>query len=247
MERENEFLTAAPSADAEASKTVPRRLLRRYLFTGLTALLPTLLTILVFLTVWQYAHDTIGARMTDAMSTAFGFDGDNAILRLAGDAAAVVIFLAVAMVVGLVLTSFIGAKLFKVIETSFTRLPFVSSVYRPIRQVTDFFLTEKQQFRRVVAVEYPRKGIYSIGFVTSSGFKDVRTPDGGRMISIFLPSSPAPFTGYVILARESETIPLSIIIDDAIRFTVSGGVILPMNQITENDLPLLEQHSAGDE
>jgi uncharacterized membrane protein len=142
------------------------------------------------------------------------------------------------MVLGLLLTSFIGARVFRAVENSLGRIPLFSSVYKPIRQVTDFFLSDKtHQFRSVVAVEYPRKGMYSVGFVTSSGLKDVKTPDGRRMVNIFIPSSPTPFTGYVILVAEADIIQLPVPIDEAIRFTVSGGVIRPHAEIPEIETP----------
>jgi len=215
-----------------------RTVLRRYLITGLTALLPTLLTVFVFYKLWEFARDTVGDPVVLTL-TGQGDPADVSVwLRLAGGAASFVVLVFLAMFFGFLLTKVIGARMFRAVESSLARLPFISAIYGPVRQVTDFFLSDKtQQFRSVVAVEYPRKGMYSVGFVTSNGLKDVTTPDGRRMISVFVPSSPTPFTGYVVLVAESEVIPLPIAIDEAIRFTVSAGVIRPNNQIPEIEPP----------
>ena len=210
-----------------------KSILRRYLVTGLTALLPTLLTVFVFFKLWEFARNTIGNPLVYALTEHKAGEAP-AWLTFIGGAAAFVLLILLAMLLGLILTSFIGARIFRAVESSLVRLPFISAIYRPVRQVTDFFLSDKtQQFRSVVAVEYPRKGMYSMGFVTSSGLKDVTTPDGRRMISVFVPSSPTPFTGYVVLVAESDVITLPVAIDEALRFSVSAGVIRPRSEIPE--------------
>ncbi|NQT18797.1 MAG: DUF502 domain-containing protein [Planctomycetes bacterium] len=223
---------------------------RRHLITGLAALLPTLLTVFVFFKLWEFARDTIGNPLVYALTNYKAGEAPSppSWLTFAGGAAAFVLLILLAMLLGLILTSFIGARIFRAVENSLQRLPFISAIYRPVRQVTDFFLSDKtQQFRSVVAVEYPRKGMYSMGFVTSSGLKDVTTPDGRRMISVFVPSSPTPFTGYVVLVAESEIIPLPVAIDEAIRFSVSAGVIRPKSEIPEIETSELSTatHDAG--
>jgi len=217
-----------------------KKSLRRYLVTGLTALLPTLLTLFVFYKLWEFARKNMAeplVRLFPEYAAGQPIPTDRIV---AGAIVSFILMILVAMLVGIILTSFIGVRIFKAMEGWMLRLPFVSAIYRPIRQVTDFFVSDKSQtFRSVVAVEYPRKGIYSIGFVTSSGLKDITTPDGRRMVSIFVPSSPTPFTGYVILVPEKDLIPLPFAIDEAIRFTVSGGVIRPGTEIPEVETPRL--------
>ena len=86
------------------------------------------------------------------------------------------------------------------------------------------------EFSRVVAVEYPRKGIWSLGLVTGPGMRTVHEQLGGDLLTVFIPSSPTPVTGYTITVRRNEVIDLPMSIDDAFRFTISGGVIMPINQ-----------------
>lgn len=214
--------------------TVQKTFFRKYLLPGLTALLPTVLTGFVLYKLWEYAHNAIGSKVVEALRKEFLLEQTPAWLTVAGDAAGLALIIFIALAIGFALTSFLGTRLFRAAESSLLRMPLISTIYKPIKQITDFLLSEKsQQFRNVVAIEYPRKGVYSIGFVTNAGFKDLATPDGRRMIGVFIPSSPTPFTGYIVFVPESEVIPLSIPIEDSLRFVISGGVICPSSQLPE--------------
>jgi len=220
--------------------------LRRHMLAGLTALLPTLLTLFVFYKLWQYASDTIGEPMVNKIVKLAGWKEAPAWMTVSGGVVGLLIVVLVIFAAGVLLSSLIGARLFSVAEGWLARVPVISAVYNPVRQVTDFFLSKKSQlFRSAVAVEYPRKGMYSIGFVTSSGFKDVTTPDGRRMIGVFVPTSPTPFTGYTFLVPESDVIPLDIPIDDAIKYFVSGGVIRPPSQVPPSEQGTPDTLAAG--
>ena len=133
---------------------------------------------------------------------------------------------------GRIVASIIGRGVWRIIERTFVRLPIFKLVYPHIRQVTDYLLSpqRKLEFSRVVAVEYPRKGCWSVGLVTGPGMRTVQQNLGANLLTVFIPSSPTPFTGYTITVRRHEVIDLPISIDDALRFTVSGGVIMPINQ-----------------
>jgi len=112
-------------------------------------------------------------------------------------------------------------------------------VYPYIKQITDFLFTEQEKkdlFSRVVAVEYPRKGIWSMGLVTGSGLKKIVDNAEKEFVTILIPTSPTPFTGFVIMVPKEDTIDLDITIEQALRFAVSGGVIAPDNNRTASDL-----------
>ncbi|MBA2117083.1 DUF502 domain-containing protein [Bremerella alba] len=114
------------------------------------------------------------------------------------------------------------------------RLPIIRNVYGSVKQVTDFLLNEQEiQFTRVVAVEYPRKGMWSLGFVTSESLLDIKDKAGEPVITILIPTSPMPATGFTINAKKSETIELNITLDQAFQFIVSCGVVVPPQQQTQ--------------
>jgi uncharacterized membrane protein len=111
-------------------------------------------------------------------------------------------------------------------------MPVVKQIYPYVKQVTDFLFGDKRlQFSRVVLVEYPRKGIWSLGLVTGAGMRTIGRALGEEFLTVFVPSSPTPVTGYVITVRRDEVLDLPISIDDAIRYVVSGGVIMPASQL----------------
>ena len=141
------------------------------------------------------------------------------------------IFLAVMYLIGKLIAAGIGRFFWHTIESLIHRLPIIRNVYSAVKQVTDFAFSENDvQFTRVVAVEYPRKGIWSIGFVTGEGFLDIRRAVGEPMLSVLMPTSPMPATGFTITVPKSETIDLDITIDQAVQYCVSCGVVTPDHQ-----------------
>ena len=117
------------------------------------------------------------------------------------------------------------------VEKFIMNTPLLRQVYPYVKQITDFlFIQEeekKKMFSRVVAVEYPRKDIWSLGFVTGSGIEKVVENEKKEFLTVLIPTSPTPFTGFVIMVPKKSTIEMDMTIEQALRFTVSGGVINP--------------------
>lgn len=136
---------------------------------------------------------------------------------------------------GVVMSNVLGRQIKDGGEKLIDRVPLIRRVYPAVKQVTDFFFSdnddEKLKFNRVVAVEYPRKGLYSVGLVTGDTMQDIEEAMGETCLTVFVPSSPTPFTGYVITVPVKDTIDLGISIEDALKFAVSGGVLVPPSQV----------------
>jgi len=157
-------------------------------------------------------------------------------------------------ILGRLLGSFLGRKIWRMFEATVQQIPGIKQVYHFVKQVTEFLIGDKKlEFSRVVAVPYPRKGIWSIGLVTGAGFRRVKDKTQLDLLTIFIPSSPTPITGYVIYVKKDEVIDLPISIEEALRFTASGGVIVPDHQAlpTEQERiiqgPLAPQESSQSE
>jgi len=147
-----------------------------------------------------------------------------------GSIAGFLIALVGVCIVGILLASVVGKTLWRMIEKFIMNTPFLKQVYPYVKQVTDFLLTQEEQkklFSRVVAVEYPRQGIWSMGFVTGPGLKKVSEKIKKEFLTVLVPTSPTPFTGFVIIVPKEQTIELDITVEEAIRFTVSAGVVAP--------------------
>jgi len=231
---------------------------RRFFFRGLAAVLPTVLTLAILIWVLSFIHTYIGqytnrgAQWVVVQFVAW-FGHEN--MSWSGPPRAwsrvenvwdtywlvwigfVLAFVGI-YIFGRFIASFIGRTIWRRVERGIFRLPIIKQVYPPVKQVTDLLFSDRKiEFSRVVAVTYPRKGIWSLGLVTSLGMKVLQGPDKD-MLTVFIPSSPMPVTGYTVTVRRDEVVDLPISIDEALRFTVSGGVVLPMNQIlSDSKLP----------
>jgi len=140
---------------------------------------------------------------------------------------------------GFFLASFIGRTSWRATEGLLARIPLIRAVYSNVKQVTDFLLSERTvEFSTVVAVQYPRKGIWSLGLRTGAPLDSLQERVSDRLVTVFMPSSPTPFTGYVIQVPVEDVIDLNMTLDDALRFAISGGVIKP-----GQDLPKLPRRT----
>jgi uncharacterized membrane protein len=141
-------------------------------------------------------------------------------------------FVASLYLLGGVMAAGIGRVMWNLIERGINRLPLVSNVYTSVKQVTDFMLSDTDiEYTRVVAVEYPRKGIWSIGLVTGEGLLDIRGAANEAVLSVLIPSSPMPVTGYTITVLKSEAVDLNMTVDQAFQFCISCGVVVPAHQM----------------
>ncbi len=137
---------------------------------------------------------------------------------------------------GYFLASFIGRSAWRSAESLITRVPLIKQVYVNIKQVTDFLFSERRvEFSGVVAAQYPRRGLWSIGLATGPPLRAVQRVSESDLVTVFIPSSPTPVTGYVITIPREDVIELEMTIDEALRFTISGGVLKPGTLLPEDD------------
>jgi uncharacterized membrane protein len=223
--------------------------LKKYFFRGLAVLLPTILTIWLFIWGYNFIQNNISRYINEGivriMMIIHGIElsDKEAADKLAafwvegwGAAAGFVIALLLVVLAGFAFASVLGKALWRMIERFILNTPFLRRVYPYIKQITDFFLTRDEQekyFSKVVAVEYPRKGIWSIGFVTGTGIKKTENGQTIEMLNVMMPTSPSPITGYVIVVEKQQTIPLDMTLEEAFRFIISAGVITPPFSIDE--------------
>jgi uncharacterized membrane protein len=119
-------------------------------------------------------------------------------------------------------------------ERGVGQVPLVNTVYGAVKQVTDLFLQERElEYSRIVAVEWPRKGIWSMALVTGESMMDIEAAANEPVLSVLIPTSPMPMTGFALTVKKSETIDLNISFDQAIQFIVSCGVVVPPGQIRD--------------
>ena len=145
-------------------------------------------------------------------------------------------FILILYLLGKLIAAGVGRFSVGLVERGIARVPFVRSVYSAVKQVSSFLLNErKMDVSRVVAVEYPRKGVWTLGLVTGEGIPAIEGIVGDECISVMICTSPMPMAGFTINIRRSEAVDLNITLDQAIQFIVSCGVVVPGTK----DLPLL--------
>ncbi len=224
---------------------------KRFFFRGLAAVLPTVITVALIVWIFSKIQDLAGRHINIGVMSILAWiqvlssnpTDPNLAWRQAYARLDVIwstyylwwigFVLAIVgiYIFGRFVASFLGRGVWNLTETALLKTPVIKLIYPHIKQVTDFLLSERQvAFSGVVAVEYPRKGIWSLGLLTSEGMRSICRHVGEEMVTVFIPTSPTPVTGYTITVKRKEAIELPITIDEALKFTVSGGVIMPLNQ-----------------
>ncbi|SFN12130.1 DUF502 domain-containing protein [Thermodesulforhabdus norvegica] len=131
-------------------------------------------------------------------------------------------------IVGVLVKNYVGGKIVAFGENIVYRIPLVRPLYSAVKQLlTAIFSQSNDTFRRVVLIEYPRKGIYAIAFVTGMPSGEVQEKTHQKVINVFLPTTPNPTSGFYLLVPESEVIPLTMTVEEAFKVIVSGGVVAP--------------------
>jgi uncharacterized membrane protein len=213
---------------------------RSYFFRGMAALLPTILTIWIFVQCYVFIQDRISVHINRGLVWLILLCTDHYPKDLLvkfwvegpGKITGFVLAVVGVVFIGAFLASVMGRTIWRFFENALVNIPLFRSVYPHIKQVTDFLLTKKDlAFSKVVAVEYPRKGTWSIALVTGKGIRRINTTAEHDFLTVFVPTSPTPFTGYVIVVPKNETIELDYTIEEALRFVISGGVITPAEQL----------------
>ena len=213
---------------------------RSYFFRGMAALLPTILTIWIFVQCYIFIQSKVSIHINRGIVELILLITDNwekeflVDFWVEGPGRITGFFVAIIGVcfIGAFLASVMGRTLWHYLEKTLMRIPLISKVYPYIKQVTDFFLAKKSlEYSKVVAFEYPRKDTWSIGLVTGQGLKKVTSEVRKDFVTVFLPTSPTPFTGYVIMVPRDETIEMEMSIEEALRFVISAGVITPAEHL----------------
>ena len=143
---------------------------------------------------------------------------------------------------GLIVTNVIGKKSIQLGEKLLSKVPLIWSIYHASKQLMESIsITGKKAFRKVVLVEYPRKGIYTLGFLTSDSRGEVQMVTKKETVNIFVPTTPNPTSGVLIVVPKDELIPLSMSIEEGIKVVVSGGMVVPPLPKKATDLADLEK------
>ncbi|WP_130889928.1 DUF502 domain-containing protein [Fusobacterium sp. THCT13E1] len=216
--------------------------IKSYFYAGLFSLLPLVLTLYIF----NWVMSLVMIVLNDSFVTKVIKE---IILNLVGEEDYLFYFQILTYIlslvtmvvficfVGLTLKMVFFAKIAKKAKAFLAKIPFINQIYSTISQIIDVITSDRSKtYQKVVAVEYPRKGIYSIGFLTSESNPNVEKATGiERMYNIFIPTSPNPTSGMFIVINAKDVKILDIKVDDAVKLIISGGVILPEKPLEEKE------------
>ena len=220
----------APPADAPPAPPVRRGLfgrLRNYFLTGLIVTAPLGITIWILLGVVELIDDSVAPLLPPAYTPQFYVEkylGVEAHIPGVGLVAVLVGLTAI----GLLTANFVGRMVVRTGESLLGRIPVVRSVYGALKQIFQTVLeNSSRSFREVVLVEYPRRGIWAIGFITSATEGEVQTTIADEVVNVFLPTTPNPTSGFLLFVPRAHLVTLDMTVEEGIKMVVSAGIVTP--------------------
>lgn len=205
-------------------KPVPNPKLRHYFATGLLMIGPVFLTLLVVIYLFRLTDRFIVNPVFEILP----LDLDQTAKVLAAKLAIAAVVVAFIVFIGFLAERFIFRRVMGWFDFLLANIPFFNRIYLAIKEIAQAFFGDKSGvFKRVVFVEYPRKGIWAIAFVTSDRRWEIDRRIGREMLTVFVPSPPNPATGFFIFVPKDEAIEAEMSVEEAIKLVISVGAALP--------------------
>ncbi|MAZ68949.1 MAG: hypothetical protein CMG49_06270 [Candidatus Marinimicrobia bacterium] len=201
--------------------------IQQYLLTGLISIIPIYLTYWIIKNLFLFFSGPggiiVGLFLPDFINQNFEFGGIT-LLSLLQKILGFILTIGSLYFLGLIISNVFGKKLYKLFESLLEKIPFVSKVYKSIKQITASLSgANSKAFQKVVLVEYPRKGLWTIAMVTGETLDD----KDEKYYNIFVPTTPNPTSGYLLFIKSTETKKLDVSVEEGLKIIVSGGMISP--------------------
>ena len=195
--------------------------MKKYLITGLLIWIPLVITIWVLALIVETLDRTL-------LLLPEHFRNDSWLLKHV-PGMGVVMTLVIVFVTGVFAANFIGERLVRLWNAILHRIPFVSSIYSSVKQVSDtLFSSSGEAFRKAVLVQWPHEGMWTIGFLTGSAGGEVANHLRDDYLSVYVPTTPNPTGGYFVLVARKDVIDLDMSVDQALKYIISMGVVAPL-------------------
>ena len=187
-------------------------ILRNYFITGVVVLIPIGFTLYLSKVLISISSKILPENINPNNYLPYAIPGIEIIISV----------LFITLVGGLSL-SFLGKKILKIIDDLFKRIPFLRTVYSAILQMTETFSKKNDDKKSVVLIEYPRKGVWAVGFATKENTTEMATKTKQKLINVFIPTTPNPTSGFLLMFPFDEVIYLNMTFEEASKFIVSAG------------------------
>ncbi len=197
---------------------------KTYFLTGLLALTPIVLTIFIIWKLFFAIDGLLQGFINRHVLKWLGLDVPHGNLTGLGFIS-IILFI---LITGFFARNYVGKKVLSIGDALVTRIPIINRVYVAIQQISQAFLSEKTEvFKKAVIIEYPRRGIYSIGFFTQDTKGEVQEKLPVDVVSVFLPTTPNPTSGFLLFVPKKDTIEMDMPVEEALKLVISGGAIIP--------------------
>ena len=194
--------------------------LKKYIIAGLLVWLPFAATVVIVKLVIDLLDKTILLLPPEWHPVAllgFSIPGFGIILALS-----------ILLLTGMLAANLFGRRFVEIWERILNKIPLVRSIYSSIKQISNtIFDPSGKSFRKVVMLQYPRKGLWSIGFLTNDNVGDEMSAVDDRLVAVFIPTTPNPTSGFIIMTRNDEITELDMSVEEGFKFIISMGVIIP--------------------
>ncbi len=189
--------------------------LRNYFFAGLAVLIPSVGSLYVFWLIFNFLEGMLSSLITNIYGSPLPGVG-------------FIITILFILLVGYLTSNFLGRKILGLMDYIFFRIPVLRNVYSSFKQIVDSFMKQnKTAFKEVVMIEYPRKGIYVLGFLTGESRGEVQDSTHTKTLNVFVPTSPNPTSGMLVLVPSQEVTLLKMSVEEGLKLIISGGVFSP--------------------
>lgn len=193
--------------------------MKRYLIAGLLVWVPLGVTVMVVRLLVGFMDQTL-------LLLPARYQPDN-LLGFHIPGLGVVLSVIIVLSTGIVVANLFGRKLVQLWENMLARIPLVRTIYAGVKQILETVFSSGQSFRKVLLVEYPRKGLWTLGFQSGTTRGEAQAKTGVEVINVFIPTTPNPTSGFFIMVPRDEVIELDMSVDDGLKMIISAGVVVP--------------------
>ncbi|MBI1389150.1 MAG: DUF502 domain-containing protein [bacterium] len=217
------------------------RRFRTYFFTGLIVVVPIGVTIWIVFSMFNFMDTWFNDLV---LQSKFWTEHLAEYVQVPHYGVGFVLTIILICLVGFFASLYIGRKILDLVDSIFLRIPGISTIYNALKQISESVAGRKNKlFEKVVLIEYPRRGIYSLGFITSYDDHVFSPLVGEDLVYVFLPTTPNPTSGFFLLIPERDAVELNLSVEDAMKLIISGGMVAPKKVVPLPDQ--LERSSIG--
>ena len=207
-------------------------LIRTYLLTGVFMLIPAAITLYIIYFIFQFSDGILGGALAERIG--YQIPGMGLILTAL-----------ICLLVGMIAQNYVGKRIIKGIDASMEKIPVVKSLYTGIKQVGNVIMQQnKSEFKRVVLLEYPKADCWALGFVTADFMYPINDERVAKnLVSIFVPTTPNPTSGFLLIISKDKIVDLNIDIEIAMKIVISGGLVQANKLIENNEAEAINEQS----